>query len=488
MKFEKSFTSGLPKTTFLDQVEPEAFIRISNPDNKTLRQLDIPADTRFRHVYIAGASQQGKSTLLEHMIAQDMQNNEGLTLLDPKGDLAEAVLHRVPPHRIQDCVYIDIKNPIPISFMVWDTEQERQTLLADVYQTFMRFSTMASGDQWLSILRWTIYTLLAAKNSSFLDIYYFLSREDRRNELLAEVEKNNVDGQYDDIFHYWEYEYTHLKSPREGPIITRMSIFTTTPPLKKILGTPTAALDIFQAMEQRKIIIVNLMGVGRENGNLVGALLTSKIQQAAFRRQSQKRNMRIPHYLYADEFQNFQTSDFDTILSEAGGFKLSLTLANQGLYQLENRIKQSVFTNVTAARIAFHLNHEDVSNWKHLLPSDRDSPEYIEPERLATLPPYVALFKIGTNTAVLTNTPKPLPPPTTEQVENANWIKLNTLIMYGGRPATSAESSLKRPEDMATCNPPQIGQDKRYDRPNKRGEKPEVQAGSAPGNIPPHKD
>jgi hypothetical protein len=241
-------------------------------------------------------------------------------------------------------------------------------------------------------------------------------------------------------------------------------------------------------MEQRKIIIVNLMGVGRENGNLVGALLTSKIQQAAFRRQSQKRNMRIPHYLYADEFQNFQTSDFDTILSEAGGFKLSLTLANQGLYQLENRIKQSVFTNVTAARIAFHLNHEDVSNWKHLLPSDRESPEYIEPERLATLPPYVALFKIGTNTAVLTNTPKPLPPPTTEQVENANWIKLNTLKMYGGRPATSAEISLKRHGDTATCNPPQIGQDKRYDRPNKRGEKPEVQAGSAPGNIPPHKD
>src|SRR5208337_4714697 len=150
----------------------------------------------------------------------------------------------------------------------------------------------------------------------------------------------------------------------EGPIITRMSVFTTTPPLKKMLGTPAASLDIFQCMENRKILIVNLMGVGRDNGNLVGALMASKIQQAAFRRQPQEKHLRVPHYFYADEFQNFQTSDFDTILSEAGGFKLSLTLANQGLYQLEPKIRQSLFTNVTAARIAFRLNHEDISNWK----------------------------------------------------------------------------------------------------------------------------
>ena len=465
MKFKPSFTSRLPKKTFLDRATPEKFIQYSNPNDEPVQSLEIPASTRFRHVYIAGATQHGKSTLMEHMIVQDMENDEGLTLLDPKGDLAESVVNRVPARRMNQCIYIDIKNPVPINLMSWENEDERATLMADINQTFMRFSSMAAGDQWGSILRWTIYTLLSARRVCFLDLYNFFVDEDRKKAILDLVRANNVDGIYDDILRYWANEFPKIGKPREGPILTRMATFTTSPPLKKLLGTPNAELDIFRCMEERKILIVKLMGAGASNGSDVGALITSKIQQAAFRRHPQPKESRVPHFFYADEFQNFQTSDFDKILSEAGGLKLSLTLANQGLYQLDTRIKQSVFANVTAARIAFHLSHEDVANWKHILPTNMD------PDDLANLPPHYAFFKIGNQEGLIALTLPPLPPPTREQLDNAAKIRANTFRDYGPqqKSAPSAESSPKRIVDSAPLHSPPVPHDDEDDTPDSYG-------------------
>src|SRR5712692_9948917 len=185
MTFKPSFSSQWPERSYITRLTPPPFISYENPTAPPSQALEIPYENRFRHIYIAGASQHGKSTLMEHMIAQDMENNEGVTLLDPKGDLAKAVIYRVPPNRLDDCIYVDVKNPVPIDFVSYKTEDDLQTLLANLYETFLRFSTMTSGDQWLSILRWTIYTLLVAQHTSFLDIYYFFSRRDRHTEFFT---------------------------------------------------------------------------------------------------------------------------------------------------------------------------------------------------------------------------------------------------------------------------------------------------------------
>jgi hypothetical protein len=205
-------------------------------------------------------------------------------------------------------------------------------------------------------------------------------------------------------------------------------------------------------METKKILIVKLLGVGRQNGNLVGTLLTSKVLQSAFSRQKQPRPDRVPHFFYADEFQNFQTPDFEDILAEAGGFKLALTLANQGFYQLDSKIKQAVFTNVTAARIAFCLNHEDVSNWKHYLPSDKESPGYFSPDYLAKLPPYTAFFAITGLRPVICSTLEPLPPPNQIQKDNAATIRAKTHEIYDPPAATFAENSPIRTVDKTAGN------------------------------------
>lgn len=465
----------LPEKLFLEEAPLFKLPGHEDPTEPLERKYKIPRKDRFLHVYIAGATRHGKSTYMEHMISEDMAAGEGLTVIDPKGDLAGLVLPRVPENRKEDCIYIDIANPIPLNFMSWETELERQTLMADVFQTFKDFSTQTSGDQWLSILRQTIHTLLVSKAASFLDIYYFLARADRQREILNIIERKN-NPEYDDILDYWRTEFPHLKSPREGPILTRMAVFTTTPPLKTMLGTANAPFDIFEAMQQRKIIIANLYGVGEENGNLVAALLTTRVQQAAFRRKTKK--SRVDHFFYADEFEDFQTSSFDKILSKASGFGLYLTVANQGLYQLDTRIKQSVFTNVTGARIAFRLSHEDVTNWKYLLPSDPDSYGYIDPIKLADLPPHWAMFKIGRNDAEIGHAPFPLPEPTEADLARADYIRQSTLARY----------STIRQIPLPACNPTQIRQDVRDDHLHTSAEKPEVEPGSAPGDIPPHQD
>ena len=376
----------------------------------------IPDHLRSRHVYIAGATQHGKSTLIERLALVDAENGHGLCILDPKGDLIKSILHKIPRHRTDDTILLEAANPVPIDFMEWETEQERQTLAADIFQTFLQFSTMTAGDQWLSVLRAVIYTLLDARGCSFLDINTILVNDRKRDEILSRV-KNP------DILDYWKLEYPGLKKDAAQPIITRMKQFTFTPPLKTLLGTSKAKLDIFACMEARKILLVDLTGAGKANGNLIGQLLVSKIQQSAFRREKQPRERRIPFHLYADEFQNFQTSAFDIILSEAGGYKLCLTLANQGLYQLEPKIKDAIFSNVTGAWIVFHIDEKDVAEFKlKSLPLDS--------RQLASLPPHTAFIKVGTDSPAIIRTPPPL---STPNASYADYIRTRTLERYGSR-------------------------------------------------------
>jgi len=374
----------------------------------------IPDTLRSRHVYIAGATQHGKSTFIERMALADIENGHGICLLDPKGDLIKSIIDKIPERRANDTILLEASNPVPIDFMGWDTEQERQTLAADVFQTFLQFSTMTSGDQWLSVLRAVIYTLLDAKNCSFLDINSILVNDQKRRDILARVTNP-------DILDYWALEFPQLKKDAPQPIVTRMKQFTFTPPLKTLLGTAAAKLNIFDCMETRKVLLVDLTGVGKSNGNLIGQLLVSKIQQAAFRRESQSRSRRIPFFLYADEFQNFQTSAFDTILSEAGGYQLCLTLANQGLYQLEPKIKDAIFTNVTGGWIVFHIDEKDVPNFKL-------KTQPIDAEQLASLPPHTAFIKVGTDDPAIVKTP---PPVVVNGPSCADYIRKRTHELYG---------------------------------------------------------
>ena len=375
----------------------------------------LPYRIRSRHLYIAGKSQYGKSSLLHALAVRDMDRGEGLAVIDPHGDLAERLLASVPESRVDDAIYLDATAPIPLDFMGWADERERDTLADDLLVTFKRFSN-TWGERMESIVRYTIYTLLAVRGTTFLDLYGFLAREERRREILREV--------HDPVLRdFWRDQYPHLPRDAAAPITSRMSKFLLTPSLRAILGDPRPKLSLGDVMEQRKILIVNLAKIGEESGHLLGTLLVSKIQQAAMRRQAQPPERRIPFHLYVDEFQHFQTSAFDAILSEAGKYRLCLTMANQYIDQLEPQIRNSILGNVSTFFL-FRLNERDAGYFAGEIKPRK-------PDELTTLPPGAALCRTAAGEALMVACPPPTIP---AHAGFAETIRNRTILNYASPP------------------------------------------------------
>lgn len=326
----------------------------------------IKDEVRDRHIYIPGKTRSGKSTLMFWMALQDILFLRGTCVIDPHGDLVNLLLDHIGKFPAERTVYLDAKIPVPIDFMGYETNEERDLLADDLMVMFNQFFTNTAGDRWQSVLHWTVQTLLVAKGCTFLDIYYFLVDERKRAAILDRVS-------VPEIRQYWKEQYPHLPKDAALPITTRMSKFLLTPSLKAILGSPNPKLNIYDLMQEQKTLLVNLGGVGKETANLLGTLLVSKIQQAAMRRLKLPREQRKPFYLYADEFQRFQTSAFDDILSEAGKCGLCLTLANQYVGQLDDKIRNAIFGNV-ATFVLFRLDQKDAAYFKGEL-TEEETPE-----------------------------------------------------------------------------------------------------------------
>ncbi len=428
----------------------------------TFPTVEIPYGVRNRHIYIMGKTQHGKSTLLYSIISQDIDLGAGVCVLDPKPsglkpNLVENILHRIPPHREDDVIYFDAANPIPIDVMSWESEDERQTLAADLMLTFMQFVTQKDGDRWPGILRYVIHTILDAKGCTFLDIHDFLADEDFRNKILSRVKRPN-------LLKYWNGPYKLFPKDAAVPIINRMATHMLVPPLNTMLGPAEKPLKIEDVILGRKILLVDLTGAGKESGNFIGMLLVSKIQQAVFRK------LRTPFHLFADEFQNFQTSAFDTILSEAGGLGLRLTLANQYVDQMEGRIRQAVFGN-TSTYVVFQLgNPEDAKYFKAELPAD------YKPEALAHQPPYQAFYAIAGQPPLFKKIPPPPPEATRGGLDRAQRIRERTLRDYRPQPSVSPilPHTAEDGSRAATDPPAAAAPTRNHDAPQKGAGRPAV--------------
>jgi Type IV secretion-system coupling protein DNA-binding domain len=389
-----------------------------------IRLFSMPLRERMRHIYLAGKTQYGKSTLIQNLVLSDIRKHRGICVLDPHGDLADALLASVPEDRANDCIYLDATAPVPIDFMGWETEKEKDMLADDLLVVFRRFSE-GWGERMDPILRYTIYTLLSVKGSTFLDIYYFLVDEGKRRAILESCANP-------DLKRYWKEEFPKHSKDAVLPITSRMSKFLLTPSLKAMLGSPHPTLDFYDCMQENKIVLVNLSKIGQESGNLLGSLIVSKIQQSAMRREHGDRE---PFFLFVDEFQRFQTSAFDVILSEAGKYGLSLTLAHQYLSQIDAKMLSSILGNVSTFCL-FRLDKKDANQFDGQL-----LPEHLE--QIPTLTRGYAIYKLVSGPSEIMKTPPPLP---YSHANYARQIRANTMTTYG----THAESSTKRIVD----NPP----------------------------------
>ncbi|HEU4913904.1 MAG TPA: DUF87 domain-containing protein [Candidatus Saccharimonadales bacterium] len=319
----------------------------------------LPRSDRGRHLYILGQTGVGKSGLLELLTISDLYSPYGFAVIDPHGDYAQNILKRIPPERMDDVVYFNAADTeFPVAFNpleVYDEKLKTHTCSELIGVLKRLFDSW--GPRLEYILRYTILALLDYPNATMLDITRLLTDKKFRNNVLQYVHDPVV-------LNFWNVEFASwndkFATEAVAPVLNKVGAFTANPLVRNIIGQPKSSFNIRQIMDERKILIVNLSRglVGEDNAALLGALIVTKIQMGAMSRADIAVEERAPFYLYVDEFQNFATDSFATILSEARKYGLNLTVANQYTAQMMQEVKDAVFGNVGSI-IAFRMSADD---------------------------------------------------------------------------------------------------------------------------------
>lgn len=308
----------------------------------------IRKEDKFRHMYIIGKTWTGKSTFISNLIASDMQAGNGLCLLDPHGELVDTVLEYIPTNRINDVILFDVADsdfPIWFNLLQADTEDGKNLVASGVVSTFKKLF----GNSWWPrleyILRNIVLSLVDYPNATLMHILRMLTDKNFREEVVSCV-KDTV------VLKFWNNEFAKWNDKQREeavwPITNKVGQFLSSKLVRNIFGQPRTKLNLRKAMDDWKIILVNLSKwrIWEDNANMIGSLLVTKFQIDAMSRADVAAHLRRDFYLYIDEFQNFASESFTTILSEARKYKLALIIANQYISQILPEIKDAIFGNV----------------------------------------------------------------------------------------------------------------------------------------------
>lgn len=312
-------------------------------------QFGMLRSDRSRHVYIIGQTGTGKSGLMELFALSDIYHNQGYALIDPHGDLAVNNLRFIPESRLKDVVYFnpaDTAFPLGFNPLEVSDPSMKSNTSSEVIGVLKRMFENSWGPRLEYILRYTLLALLDRPGTTMLDITRMLTDKKFREETLSYCTDTVVLQFWRVEFASWNDKFT---AEAIAPVLNKVGAFTANPVVRNIIGQPKSTFNIREIMDDGKILVVNLSKglLGEDNASILGALLVTKIQLAAMSR-SDIPNIedRRPFYLYVDEFQNFATDSFATILSEARKYALNLTVANQYISQMSETVRDAVFGNV----------------------------------------------------------------------------------------------------------------------------------------------
>lgn len=326
---------------------------------------------RRRHMYEIGQTGTGKSVFLESLAIQDIVNGKGVCVLDPHGDLAETILSHVPKERAEDVIYFDpsdTQRPMGINMLEFETEEQKTFAINEMIAIFDKLYDLKAtgGPMFEQYMRNTMLLLMDDKDNqaTLLEIPKVLADETYRRQKLAKV-KNYL------VKDFWEKEAQKAGGDAAlanmVPYITsKLTPFISNDTIRPIISQSKSAFNFRKAMDENKIIIINLSKgkIGEMNSSLLGMIMIGKILFAALSRVDIPEEERKDFYLYIDEFQNYITESISIILSEARKYKLNLILAHQFLAQLvkskdrDTGVKDAVFGNV-GTLIAFRIGVED---------------------------------------------------------------------------------------------------------------------------------
>lgn len=324
--------------------------------------IGLTKDQRIRHQYIIGATGSGKSTMLLSMIDQDIKNGKGVCVVDPHGDLAEAVCNLVPENRIKDFIYInpdDLKYPIGLNLLELtpgldedDALREKQFIMESIISLFRKIF----ADDWQAgggqahrieyILRNTIRTVFTIENATLFTIYDLLDDPEFRNKVVARL-------QDDRLKKFWKYEFgkagDYQRVKMVSGVTARIGRFLFSPSAERMLSQERSTISFDEILDSGKIVVCNLSRgkIGEDTSTVLGIMILNKIQLAALRRARVEEKTRRSFYLYVDEFQHFATQSFIKMLSEARKYGLNLIIAEQSTSQQQDRnLVYNILANV----------------------------------------------------------------------------------------------------------------------------------------------
>ena len=324
-------------------------------------QFGLLRRDRSRHMYIIGQTGAGKSGLLELLALSDIFYNQGYCIIDPHGDFAIDNLKFIPASRVEDVVYFnpaDTAFPVAFNPLEVTDPTRKPNICSAVIGVLKRMFGDSWGPRLEHILRYTLLALLDRPETTLLDISRLLTDKSFRKETLEYCKDVTV-------LQFWKHEFGQWNEKQVNesiaPVLNKVGAFTANPIIRNIVGQPKSSFDIRKIMDEGKILVVNLSKglIGEDNAGILGAFIVTKVQLAAMSRSDIPDVMeRRPFYLYVDEFQNFATDSFATILSEARKYGLNLTVANQYVAQMTDTVRDAVFGNV-GTTISFRVSADD---------------------------------------------------------------------------------------------------------------------------------
>ena len=318
------------------------------------KTIFLQENDRRRHMYIIGQTGMGKSVFLENLAFQDMCDGRGFAFIDPHGDAVEALLQRVPEERIDDVIYFDpadIEHPVGMNMFEYTNEDQKDFIVQEgismLQSLFDPQNQGFFGPRGQHMFRNAALLLMSdPAGATFIDIpQCFTDPEFVKSKLKYVTDKA--------VYDYWTREFPESrKSNDAGEVITWFSSkwgpFIANTIMRNTLGQVKSGFNIREIMDNKKIFLVNLSKgrLGDINANLLGMIFVMKFQQAAMSRQDIPEDQRQDFCLYVDEFQNFATDSFESILSEARKYRLNLIVANQFMTQLTDKIREALLGNV----------------------------------------------------------------------------------------------------------------------------------------------
>lgn len=328
----------------------------------------IKTDDRRRHLYTLGKTGMGKSHLLKFMAIQDIRNGHGVCIVDPHGDFADLMLEYVPDHRLKDIIFFDPSDlDFPIAFNVLEKVDERYKHLvaSGLVGVFKKLFAESWGPRLEYILRNCILSLLETEDATMLGITRLLVDKKYRKEVVRQLTDPVVKSFWIDEFENYNDK---MRTEAVSPIQNKVGQFLSSAIIRNIVGQQKSTISIEQIMDEGKILILQLAKgkIGEDISALLGAMIITKIQLAAMARQYIPEEDRRDFYLYVDEFQNFATGAFASILSEARKYRLNLIIAHQYIEQMDEEVRDAVFGNVGTMNV-FRIGADDAEKFEREL-------------------------------------------------------------------------------------------------------------------------